>query len=49
MCAPGDQRKSMHNQRELAELDALGCQRRADVSGMERSSSASRELELIIC
>ncbi len=32
MCAPGDQRKSSNNQREQAELSALRCQRRADVS-----------------
>jgi hypothetical protein len=33
MCAPRDQRKSSYNQREQAELNALQCQRRADVSG----------------
>jgi hypothetical protein len=32
MCAPRDQRKSSNNQREQAELNALPCQRRADVS-----------------
>jgi hypothetical protein len=33
MCAPRDQRKSSHNQSEQAELNALRCQRRDDVSG----------------
>jgi len=33
MCAPRDQRKSSNNQREQAELNALRCQLRADVSG----------------
>src|SRR6266851_10090503 len=32
MCAPGDQRKSSTSQCEQAELNALRCQRRADVS-----------------
>jgi hypothetical protein len=33
MCAPRDQRKSSDWQREQAELNAVRCQRRADVSG----------------
>lgn len=35
MCAPRDQRKSSNNLCEQAELNALRCQRRADVSAGE--------------
>jgi hypothetical protein len=42
MCAPGDQRKSSDDQRQQAELNALQCPSRADVS-REGARSASRE------
>jgi hypothetical protein len=32
MCAPRDQRKSINSEREQAEVDALRCQRRAELS-----------------
>jgi hypothetical protein len=38
MCAPRDQRKSNDNQREQAELNAMQCQRQADVSDYELNS-----------